>query len=94
MAQVPNRKPDDTWIMVDEVIGVIQAEIVAGLLRSHGIPVYIDLDNTGSIFPSSAFGSLTGKASIFVPESYYQATLALLSEEDEPPALDEPGIIL
>lgn len=94
MAQVPTSKPHDTWIMVDAVIGTLQADIVAGLLRSHGIPVYIDLDNAGSLFPSSAFGSLIGKASIFVPESYYEMALALLAEENEPPALDEPGIKL
>ncbi|NJL93148.1 MAG: hypothetical protein HC915_05185 [Anaerolineae bacterium] len=76
-----------------ETVGALHAEIIAGLLRSVQIPVYIDLDMPGSLFPSSAFGNLSGIARIFVPQEYYEIALVLLEEDDpDQDYLDEASI--
>lgn len=93
MTKTPSPRPNDTWMLVAETIGTIQGEIVAGLLRSNEIPVYVDMDNAGSLFPSSAFGQLQGLVRLYVPEEYYEAALLLLEETDpDTPELDEPSI--
>jgi hypothetical protein len=83
---------DQNWILVDEVLGSLNANLVAGLLRSYNIPVYIDTDLTSSIF----LGDLSIPARVFVPEAYYEQAVRLLDddEDDDLPALDEPAIKL
>lgn len=93
MSKKTPQKQEHSWVQVAMAIGTLQAEIIAGSLRAYDIPVYIDLDNAGSLFPSSAFGNLTGNARIFVPEEYYDYALTLLDDED-PLSLDEPDIHL
>lgn len=88
-------QPNDTWMLVAEAVGTLEAEIVAGLLRSNDIPVYAEMQNARSLFPSSAFGQLQGLVQLYVPEAYYEAALDLLDEDDlDTPALDEPSLKL
>jgi hypothetical protein len=38
------------WVMVDEVSGGIQAEILRGLLESQGIPVWLNQEGAGKAY--------------------------------------------
>lgn len=84
--------PDgSTWYVVAEVAGVTNAEIVAGLLRSARIPVYLYREAAGSSALPLTVG-LLGSVTVAVPEIYYAEALALLdadSDQDGDTSLDE-----
>lgn len=74
-----------TWYIVAHAAGMAEAEIIAGLLRSAKIPVFL-LRESGSIALPMAFG-LLGGVDIAVPEAYYAEATALL--EGDPDTIDE-----
>jgi len=73
------------WYIVAHAAGMVEAEIVAGLLRSAAIPVFL-LRESGSVALPLTFG-LLGGVDIAVPEAYYVEAMALL--EDDPGAVGE-----
>ena len=83
--------PDNiTWMEVAQAGNGVEAEIIAGLLRTADIPTHIEslFNLPGVFFGQSAPGR------VFVPAQYYEVALELLyDEDDEFPELDEPGII-
>jgi len=80
----------DTWIEVAQTFGEMEAQIIAGLLRTADIPAYIE---QGGGLSASAFGQIGLPVRVYVPEAYYESALDLLDESDVPPSLDGPGII-
>lgn len=85
----PSTPPQQDWIQVASAMGELEAEVIAGLLRSSDIPVYMESTN---IMPA-IFGQAGAMKRIYVPEKYYDFALDLLDDSDLP-ALDEPGIQL
>lgn len=86
---VKRRGPDDRmWFIVAEAMGVTDAEIVAGLLRSAGIPVYLFREALGTAMPLTV--GLVGGVQVGVPEAYYAEAKALLESDQDtaPPAFD------
>ncbi len=86
------RHDGQTWYIVGHAAGMAEAEIVAGLLRSASIPVYL-LRESGSIALPLTFG-LLGGVDIAVPEAYYAEAMALLDDDpgvagELPPEIDE-----
>ena len=81
------------WIIVAYAMGIEEAEIVAGLLRSFEIPVFIQQEALGRAF-GLTFGAL-GAIRLLVPARFEQAALALLEDDEDDPStlLDEPPII-
>jgi hypothetical protein len=93
-----NLPDDDTWIEVAQTLNQFESEIIAGLLRTADIPVYIESNPMG--LPSTFFG-IGSPGRVYVPAQFYQLALDLLdssddlldeSDNDFPPALDEPSI--
>lgn len=81
------RGPDNAqWYVVAHAVGMTQAEIPAGLLRTAGIPVYLFREALGSSAIPVSFGKLGG-VQIAVPEAFYAEALALLEGDDD--LLDE-----
>jgi hypothetical protein len=78
------------WMEVALTAGEMEAQIIAGLLRTAEIPSYIE--NGGGLLSTLAFGQMGLPARVFVPEAYYETALDLLDEDDDIPSLDEPGI--
>lgn len=84
-------QPDVTWMEVAQAFNGFEAEIIVGLLRTANIPTYIENNLFG--LPSTVLGQSSPRR-IFVPLAFYEEALALLADDDEPPALDEPSIRL
>ncbi len=82
--------PDGSiWYVVAEVGGLVNAEVIAGLLRAARIPVYLYREAAGSSALPLTVGML-GAVTVAVPEIYYAEALALLdAENDLFPELDE-----
>jgi hypothetical protein len=89
------RGPDDRiWYVVAHATDLTNAEIVAGLLRSAAIPVFLFREAAGSSAIPVSVG-LLGGVDIAVPEAYYAEAMALLDADagwtDElPPGEDDP----
>jgi len=83
---IQRRGPDDrAWYIVAEAMGMTEAEIVAGLLRSAGIPVYLFREALGTAMPVTV--GLFGGVQVAVPEAFYAEAMTLLDgEQDELPA--------
>lgn len=67
-----------TWMVVANTNGVAQAEIIAGRLKSVGIPAIIHREAVGA-----ALGLTIGlgQAVVAVPEAYYEPALAVLTPD-------------
>jgi hypothetical protein len=83
---ITRRGPDKrTWYVVAQTSDMASAEIVAGLLRSANIPVFLFREAISSALPL-AYG-LLGGVEVAVPEAYYGEARALLDADFE--ELDE-----
>ncbi len=91
-SQTPQTGDESTWIQIAETNGSFEAEIIAGLLRTSGIPVYIE----SIIGLPSIFGHFGDPKRVYVHARDYDAAVEVLDEheDDLPPSLDEPGIQL
>lgn len=72
---------EPTWMVVATTGGATEAEIIAGRLRSLGIPAMVYRE------PLAAVYALTiglGAAKVLVPEAYYEAAMLTLEPEDLP----------
>jgi hypothetical protein len=94
----PSLPDDDTWMEVAQTLNHFESEIIAGLLRTADIPVYIENNPMG--LPSTFFG-MSSPGRVYVPARFYELALDLLDNSDDlldegdddfPPALDEPSI--
>lgn len=82
----PDKK---TWYVVEQAIDMTSAQVVAGLLRSANIPVFLIREAINSALPLM-YGPLSG-VEIAVPEAYYAEARALLDADFEEPDALEPG---
>jgi hypothetical protein len=86
------RPAQKEWTVVAHATGLIEAEIIAGLLRTAEIPYLIRQESVGRVL------GLTiglGMVTVLVPSQYEAEALALLDEpslDDLPPMLDEPPL--
>lgn len=74
------------WYVVATAPGEAVAAIIAGRLKTAGIPVWIYRESAGAAIGLSV-GPL-GTVEVLVPEDYYEEALALL-EADDAPLLDD-----
>lgn len=65
------------WVMVDEVSGGIQAEILRGLLESQGIPVWLNQEGAGKAYGITL--PALGSVQILVPSDFERHALELLN---------------
>ncbi len=88
------RRSNEEWTVVAETNGIVEAEIIAGLLRTADIPYYIQQESVGRVIGIS-LGAI-GRVSVLVPTKFEAVAMALLDEptmDDFPPQLDEPTIM-
>lgn len=93
MGFLRNRSNED-WTIVAETTGMVEAEIIAGLLRTADIPCYIHQESVGRVMGLS-LGAI-GMVTVMVPTAFEEEALALLDDpamDDFPPQLDEPTIM-
>jgi hypothetical protein len=64
------------WVLVDEVSGGIQAEILRGLLESRGIPVWLNQEGAGKAYGITL--PALGSVQILVPSDVEESALELL----------------
>lgn len=86
----PRRQPpENSWTVVAESVSSFEAEVIAGLLRTAGIPVFIQQDGG-----ARAMGLTIGMGAIrvLVPSPFEAEAMALLAEDESPPQIDEPAI--
>lgn len=70
------------WVVVAETAGIMPAQIIAGRLKTEGIPVHIRQESASNALPFT-FG-LLGTAYLLVPEPFAeQARNFLLDNDDE-----------
>lgn len=83
---MPNKslrqKTDGDWVVVAYAADRLEAEIVAGLLRSFKVPVFIQQEAMGRIF-GLTLGAL-GMIKILVPAQFEAVAFTLLDEDSEP----------
>lgn len=80
-----------TWIEIAQTSNLLEGEVIAGLLRSADIPVY--MENAANVMPA-IFGHYVTPQRLYVPETHYEEACLLLDDYDDTPTLDEPGIHL
>lgn len=84
--------PEEEWVVVDQVAGALQAEILRGLLEAQGIQVWLNQEGAGHAY-GLGIGPL-GTVEILVPsnqsdeamsilDEYYAGNLAEPGEEDQ-----------
>ncbi|NDJ86082.1 MAG: DUF2007 domain-containing protein [Chloroflexi bacterium] len=84
---------EQEWVVVAYATGQVEAEIIAGRLRTADIPVYIHQESVGRVLGLS-MGSL-GMITVLVPARHEDEALSLLDEptlDDLPPQVDGPTI--
>lgn len=78
---IKKRGPDrETWCVVAYAVGMTDAEIPAGLLRTAGIPVYLFREALASSALPLSVGRIGG-VQVAVPETFYAEAMALLDDE-------------
>jgi hypothetical protein len=83
-------QPEGDWVVIANVVGLIEAEIVAGLLRTAAIPCYIHQESISAIY-GLAFSAIE----VLVPAAYEAEAVALLDAptlDDSATQIDEPPI--
>ncbi|MCB9438135.1 MAG: DUF2007 domain-containing protein [Anaerolineales bacterium] len=86
------RKDEGDWVVVAEVMGMMEAEIIAGLLRTAEIPCHLHQEGIGAAFGVSA-GPM-GFIKVLVPSQFADDAFALLDDDEPDPAdlIDGPTI--
>ena len=67
---------DDEWVMVDQVQGQLQAEILRGLLEAQGIMVWVNAPGAAHAYALSV-GTL-GTVELLVPSSFVDQARQIL----------------
>jgi Putative prokaryotic signal transducing protein len=73
-----SKSAEEEWKVVDEVPGVVQAEILQGLLEAQGIKVFLSEEGAGRAFGLSA--APMGTVQVLVLHTDYDAARAVLDE--------------
>lgn len=68
----------DKWVVLDEIAGAGQADILSGLLNSQGIPTTLSQEGAGHAFALTV-GDL-GRVQILVPSSSLEAARQILQD--------------
>jgi len=68
----------DKWVVLDEIAGAGQADILSGLLNSQGIPTSLSQEGAGHVFALSV-GDL-GRVQILVPSVSLEAARQILQD--------------
>ena len=68
--------PETDWVVVNEVYGEIQGELLRGLLEAQGIPVILNEEGAGRAYGIMA-GPL-GQVQILVPARFLQQARQVL----------------
>ena len=68
---------EKSWILIDEVSGMVQAEILGGLLEANGIEVLLSQEGAGRAMGLSV--SALGSVEILVPSDVADDARMLLS---------------
>lgn len=66
------------WIVVEEVAGPFQAELLRGLLEAQGIPVMISQEGIGHVY-SLTVGTL-GRTQVLVPSDKIERARKILDD--------------
>jgi hypothetical protein len=66
------------WVLVDEVAGDIQAELLRGLLEAQGIPVWLNQEGAGKAYGLGVAGM--GKVQILVPSDFEEQARGVLKD--------------
>ncbi len=67
------------WVIVDEVAGDLQAELLRGLLEAQGIEAILSQESAGHSVYALGVGEL-GKVEILVPKDHLEEARAILSD--------------
>lgn len=71
--------PDQSWEVIDNVAGDLQAELLRGLLEAQSIPVFLSQEGAGRSVYHVIVGPLA-KVQILVPSSFVQQARQILEE--------------
>lgn len=83
---------DDQWVMIDEVPGTLQAELLRGLFEAQGLPVLLSQEGAGHAFALTV-GAM-GRVQILVPAPFAERAREVLEQyyagefADRGPAID------
>jgi len=69
---------EESWVLIHEVYGELEAEILRGLLESQGIPVFLNQEGAGRAYGLNV-GSL-GRTEVMVPASLSQEARQVLDD--------------
>ncbi len=70
---------EENWIVVEEIYGDLQAEILRGLLEAQEIPVILSQEGAGHSVYSVGVGAL-GRVQILIPVKFSQQARQLLKD--------------
>ncbi len=79
--QKPETKEPVEWVQLSEAYASLEAEVVAGLLRAEGVPVWIWQQGAGRALGLTV-GPM-GNAHIMVPAEYVEIAHSILAAEPE-----------
>jgi hypothetical protein len=71
--------PDQSWEVVDNIAGDLQAELLRGLLEAHNIPVYLSQEGIGRSVYHVIVGPMA-KVQILVLGPFVQQARQILDE--------------
>jgi hypothetical protein len=83
----PGGKKEVHWVEVAQTFGLAQAQILAGRLKTEGIPVYAWQEGAGQA--AGLLVGLLGAGHVMVPQEYEEQALEILSDEVEINEADE-----
>ena len=69
------------WCELTEVYGIVEAQIIKGLLESNGIPTKLQYETAALLFGIRMDG--LGRVKILVPEEYLYLAAKVLKEKEE-----------
>lgn len=73
---------EPVWMVVAQAAGVMEGEIIAGRLKSLGIPTYVHRESLGAVLGLSIG---LGQTSVVVPEEFYEAAMQILYPDETIP---------
>jgi hypothetical protein len=67
-----------SWVLIREVAGELQAEILRGLLEANEIPVLLSQEGIGRVYGLSV--STLGRVEILVPSEFVEAAKSIMAD--------------
>lgn len=93
MPPLKRRNQQESWYVVAQTYGRTEAEIIAGVLKTAGIPFYIQQESIGHVF--GIVHGMMGQVNVLVPQRFADEAIALLDTptlDDTLPGLEGPTI--